>query len=74
MAVRLEVCVGLKETFFLLKFTLERRHKMEIAMYARSPSGTQDKCKNVRESRRVGKATGTQANQSVKVSPAGAGL
>lgn len=30
---------GLKETFFLLKFTLERRHKMEIAMYARRLSG-----------------------------------
>ena len=65
---------GLEETLFLLKFTPERRDKMEIAMYARRPSGTQDKRKNVRESRRVGKATGTQASQSVKVSPAGAGI
>lgn len=65
---------ALEEAFYLFKFTPERRHKMKITMYARRPSGAQDKCKNVSESRRVGKATGTQASQSVKVSPAGAGI
>lgn len=64
---------GLEETFYLFKFTPERRHK-KITMYARRPSSAQDKCKNVSESWRVGTATGTQASQLVKASPAGAGI
>ena len=65
---------GLEETFYLFKFTPERRHKMKITVYARRPSSAQDKRKNVSESWRVGTATGTQASQSVKASPAGAGI
>ena len=65
---------GLEETFYLFKFTPERRHKMKITVYARRPSSAQDKRKNVSESWRVGTATGTQASQSEKASPAGAGI